>query len=45
MSLQEFAIIEGKLGWLSGLLSKFLWKSGLNTSTENTDRLAATNLG
>jgi hypothetical protein len=32
-------IIEGKLWWLSGLLSKFLGKYGLNT--ENTDGLAA----
>jgi hypothetical protein len=32
-------IIERKLGWLSGLLSKYLGKSELNT--ENTDGLAA----
>jgi hypothetical protein len=32
-------IIEGKLGWLSGLILTFLGKTGLNT--ENTDGLAA----
>jgi hypothetical protein len=34
-------IIEGKIQWLSGLLSKYLGKSGQNS--ENTDGLAALN--